>query len=79
MISPKRYDEKSSSPILPPLRFATKIKTFEPLSDKDDGSSTSLIWFAEIDGDRSVKDFVTEAVSQVDWTRMLRVFLSNDS
>ncbi len=67
VIPPKLYDAKSSSPILPPLRFAAKIKTFEPLTDEDDGSWMNLIWFAEIDDDRSVKDFVTEALSQVDW------------
>ena len=69
VIPPKLYDEKSSSPILPPLRFAASISTFEPLTDEDDGSRMNLIWFTEIDDDKSVKDFVTEALSQVDWGR----------
>jgi len=27
----------------------------------------NLIWFAEIDDEKSIKDFVREALAQVDW------------
>jgi hypothetical protein len=28
----------------------------------------NLVWFAEVDDEKSVVDFVTEALAQVDWS-----------
>ena len=67
VIQPKLYDATSDSPILPALRFAAQIRTFERLTDEDDGSWMNLIWFAEIDDDKTTKAFVEEALNQVDW------------
>jgi NAD-dependent SIR2 family protein deacetylase len=69
VIQPKLYDATSDSPILPALRFAAQIRTFEPLTDEDDGSSSwmNLIWFAEIDDGKTIKAFVEEALKRVDW------------
>jgi hypothetical protein len=67
VIPPKLYDATSVSPILPPLRFAAQIRTFEPLTDEDNGSWMNLIWFAEIDDDKTTKAFIEEALKQIDW------------
>jgi NAD-dependent SIR2 family protein deacetylase len=67
VIPPKLYDATSDSPILPPLRFAARIRSWETVNDEDDGSWMNLIWFAEIDDDKSIKAFVEEALAQVDW------------
>jgi NAD-dependent SIR2 family protein deacetylase len=67
VIPPKLYDATSVSPILPPLRFAAQIRTFKPLTDEDDGSWMNLIWFAEIDDNKTTKACVEEALKQVDW------------
>ena len=69
VIPPKLYDATSDSPILPPLRFAARIRSWETVNDEDDGSWMNLIWFAEIDDDKSIKSFVAEALAQVDWKR----------
>ena len=67
VIPPKLYDATSDAPILPPLRFAAQICTFERLTAGYEGSWMNLIWFAEIDDDRSMKGFLEEALKQVDW------------
>ena len=67
MIPPKLYDATSDSPILPPLRFAARIRSWEPVNVEDEGSWMNLVWFAEIDDNKSIKSFVEEALAQVDW------------
>jgi hypothetical protein len=67
VIQPKLYDATSLSPILPALRFAAQIRTFEPLTDGDDGSWMNPIWFSEIDDDKTTKRFVEEALKSIDW------------
>jgi NAD-dependent SIR2 family protein deacetylase len=67
VIPPKLYDATSESPILPPLRFAAQIATSERLTDEDNGSWMNLIWFAEIDDDKTTKAFIEEALKQFDW------------
>ena len=67
VLSPKLFDEKSDNPIMPPLRFAAQINSWETLDADSDGSWMNLIWFAEIDDDKSMKDFIAEALAQVDW------------
>jgi NAD-dependent SIR2 family protein deacetylase len=66
VISPRLYDAISDAPILPPLRFAARILSWDPVGDAM-GSWMNLIWFAEIDDDKSIKAFVEEALAQVDW------------
>ena len=34
----------------------------------------NLIWFAEIDDDKSIKGFVEEALAKVDWTAQATPF-----
>ena len=67
VIPPKLYDAHSIWPVLPPLRFAAQIIAYEPLTKDDEGSWVNLIWFAEINDDKSIKAFVEEALKQVDW------------
>lgn len=66
VIPPKLFDPASDEPILPPLRFAAQIVTFESVGEGD-GSWMNLIWFAEIDDEKPLKAFVEEALAQVDW------------
>jgi NAD-dependent SIR2 family protein deacetylase len=67
VIPPKLYDPESVSPILPPLRFAAQIQTFEPMTDEDDASWMNLIWFGEIDDAKTTKAFVEDALKLIDW------------
>ena len=69
VIPPKLFDATSDSPILPPLRFFARIRSWETVNDEDEGSWMNLIWFAEIDDDKSMKAFVEEALRQVDWNK----------
>jgi NAD-dependent SIR2 family protein deacetylase len=68
VIAPKLYDAGSDAPILPGLRFAARIVSREAIGDST-GSWMNLIWFAEIDDEKSIKAFVEEALAQVDWKR----------
>ena len=67
VIPPVLFDPDSDEPILPPLRFAAQISSWERINEQDDGSWMNLIWFAEIDDEKSIKAFVEEALAQVDW------------
>jgi len=60
-------DAQSDYAVLPPLRFVAQISSGEPIADDDHGSWMNLIWFAEIDDEKSIKAFVEEALAQVDW------------
>jgi len=40
------------------------------------GSWINLVWFAEIDDDKSIKQFVEEALRQVDWQRQVEGYSS---
>ena len=51
-------DAASDSGVLPPLRFVAQISSGEPIADDDHGSWMNLIWFAEIDDEKSIKAFV---------------------
>ena len=69
VIPPKVFDATSDYGVLPPLRFAAQISSREPITEDDYGSWMNLIWFAEIDDDKSIKAFVEEALAQVDWKK----------
>jgi NAD-dependent SIR2 family protein deacetylase len=73
VIPPKMYDGTSDSPILPGLRFAARLVSHASVGDST-GSWMNLIWFAEIDDDKSIKAFVEEALAQVDWERQAEGF-----
>ena len=67
VIPPTVFDAESDYGVLPPLRFVAQISSGEPIADDDHGSWMNLIWFAEIDDEKSIKAFVEEALAQVDW------------
>ena len=46
-----------------------QLRRCEPKCELDDGSWNNLIWFAEIDDEKSLKAFVEEALQQVDCKR----------
>jgi NAD-dependent SIR2 family protein deacetylase len=69
VIPPKLYDATSRTPVLPPLLFVARLASHEAVDDKHTCSSMNLIWFAEIDDDKSIKTFVAEALAQVDWKK----------
>jgi len=69
VIPPKLFDATSDYAVLPPLRFVAQICSGERITDQDDGSWMNLIWFAEIDDNKSIKAFVEEALAQVDWKK----------
>jgi hypothetical protein len=67
VIAPTLFDAASDSPILPGLRFVAQLRSYHLLQPTHEGSWISLIWFAEIDDAKSVKAFVEEALTQIDW------------
>ena len=67
VLPPKLFDAESENPIMPSLRFAAQISCWEAQDADSDGSWMNLIWFAEIDDDKTIKDFIAEALAQVDW------------
>jgi NAD-dependent SIR2 family protein deacetylase len=69
VIPPKLYDATSRTPVLPPLLFVARLASHEAVDDEYAYSWMNLIWFAEIDDDKSIKTFVAEALAQVDWKK----------
>ena len=68
ILPPKIFDDGSENPILPPLRFAAQISSWEATDPDSDGSWMNLVWFGEIDDEKSIKAFVAEALEGVDWS-----------
>jgi NAD-dependent SIR2 family protein deacetylase len=69
VIEPTVFDSKSRSPVIPSLRMIATIQCNQSSRADDDGTWLTLIWFAEIDEEKSIKDYVAEAVVQVDWEK----------
>jgi hypothetical protein len=67
VIPPRVFDAASDYGVLQPLRFVAQIRSGEPFSDDDHGSWMNLIWFAEVDDEKSIKAFVEDVLRQVDW------------
>ena len=44
-----------------------QIRSDERIDESDSGSRMNLVWFAEIDDEKSIKAFVEEALAQVGW------------
>ena len=66
LLPPVLFDPESDAPILPPLRFAAQVSSWDTPGN-DCGTWMNLVWFAEIDDEKSIKAFVEEALAQVDW------------
>ena len=67
VIEPKLYDSQSGQPVIPALRFIAQIESHERRNEDEDGTWLTLIWFADIDDEKSIKDYVSEALEKVDW------------
>jgi hypothetical protein len=74
VVPPKCFDATSETPIVPPLRFAAQICSWERIDPEACGSWLNLVWFAEVDDQRSMVDFVTEALAEVDWATQASSF-----
>jgi NAD-dependent SIR2 family protein deacetylase len=68
VLAPECFDPTSETPIVPPLQFAAQICSLELMGTDTGGSWMNLVWFAEVDDEKSVVDFVSEALAQVDWS-----------
>ena len=67
LIQPKVYDARSKQPILPSLTMMAQLRSYERRNDDEDGTWLNLVWFADIDDQKSVTDFVAYALQQIDW------------
>ena len=67
LIQPKVYDARSKQPILPSLTMMAQLRSYERRNDDEDGTWLNLVWFADIDDQKSITDFVAEALQQIDW------------
>ena len=75
LLPPVLFDPDSDAPILQPLRFAAQVRSCSGV-DGSEGSWMNLVWFAEIDDEKSIKAFVEEALARVDWKRQAEGFES---
>jgi NAD-dependent SIR2 family protein deacetylase len=69
VIKPNVYDASSERPVLPSLRFMARIECFEARNKDEDGTWLNLVWFADVDDEKSMKDYVEEALEQIDWEK----------
>ena len=44
-----------------------RLSSYETRNDDEDGTWLNLVWFADIDDQKSITDFVAEALQQIDW------------
>jgi hypothetical protein len=67
VIPPDVLDAESGKPVLPPLTMMAQLLCMEPRHTDEDGSWLNLVWFAEIDDQKSINDFVESTLKNVDW------------
>ena len=75
VVEPKVFDSQSRNPLIPSLRMIATIKCHESPRADEHGTWLTLIWFAEVDEEKSIKDYVSEAVAQVDWEKEAEGYL----
>ena len=74
VLQPRCFDPGSPHPILPALRFVAQITSWKLLEPTACGSWLNLVWFAEIDDQKPLPAFVSEALKRVDWDRQASSF-----
>lgn len=74
VLNPAIYEPGSAHPLLPPLRFTAQVVSWRRLDPLACGSWLNLVWFAELDDEKPLTAFVTEALRQVDWSTQATSF-----
>ena len=72
---PEIWDASSDRPVLPTLTMMAQLSCLEPRDENMHGSWLNVVWFTDIDDEKSIKDFVAEALGKVDWGREAEDFL----
>ena len=67
VLEPKIYAANTERPLLPQLQLMARIECHERRNEQEDRTWLHLIWFADIDDDKSVRDYVADALTQVNW------------
>ena len=75
VIPPDILDADSDKPVLPTLTMMAQLSTLDRRNDDEDGSWLNLVWFADIDNEKSIRDFVAEALEKVDWNKEAEAYL----
>ena len=75
VIPPDILDPSSDRPVLPTLTMMAQLSCLEPRDKSMHGSWLNVVWFTDIDDEKSIKDFVAEALEKVDWEREAEDFL----
>lgn len=69
VIPPNLLGATTDRPVLPTLTMMAQVSCQEPRNSNEDGSWLNFVWFADIDDQKSIKDFVESALENVDWQK----------
>jgi hypothetical protein len=74
VLQPRCFDPGSPHPIMPALRFVAQIASGKLLDPTACGSWLNFVWFAEIDDQKPLTAFVSEALERIDWDQQASSF-----
>ena len=75
VIPPEICDPDSETPVLPTLTMMAQLSSLDSYKEGDDGSWLNIVWFADIDNQKTITEFVTEALQHVNWEEEAEGFL----
>lgn len=74
VVPPDILDAESDTPILPPMTMMATLTCYQPRNQFEDGSTLTVVWFADVDEQKSIRDYVEAALRSVDWNKEAREF-----
>ena len=75
VVPPDILDADSDRPVLPTLTMMAQLSCLEPGDKSMHGSWLNLVWFADVDNNKTITAFVAEALEKIDWGREAEDFL----
>jgi len=56
------------------MTMMATLTCHEPRNQFEDGSRLTVVWFADVDDQKSIKDYVESALGSVDWNEEAEEF-----
>ena len=75
VVPPEILDPDSKSPVLPTLTMMAQLSSLDSYKKGEHGSWLNIVWFADIDNQKTITEFVAAAMQHVDWEEEAESFL----
>ena len=75
VIPPDILDPKSKTPVLPTLTMMAQLTSLDSCPKGDHGAWLNIVWFADVDDEKTISEFVAEALKHIVWSKQAEGFL----